>query len=401
MGKSHQCIFISELIDLQKIAILYAICMSTPTKRIIIPYKPHLHELFLYIKTDSLNSVELNLIASGLSKRNIPVCIHRITGFGFNFVVRTLLRRETQVPRYVVGLERTLKKLHPSSIVVFDVYHWYTLQALSYCRRHPETKLFIVAASKRWPKNPLTRFVMRCFYRYVASQRKYVTRVLVNTSEGERFVSAQLPDTPVEKLPPPVDTETFTPPPEKMWLPEGVLRIVMNARFLPYKRHEDLLCALGKLRAEGYQFSLTLVGRQSTRDTNAERAAVEECARQCGVADRVKFLDTMPKEEVAALNRAHDVLVLPSDHETIGMVVPEAMACGIPTVTSDTVGANVYVKEGETGFIFETGNVDALAACLRQCFERERLAHMGAAARAQVETNFSVPAIAARWLQHI
>lgn len=60
---------------------------------------------------------------------------------------------------------------------------------------------------------------------------------------------------------------------------------------------------------------------------------------------------------------ASDVLVLPSDgRETWGLVVNEAMACGLPAVASDKAGCGPdLVKEGETGFIFPCGDTEALA----------------------------------------
>ena len=97
----------------------------------------------------------------------------------------------------------------------------------------------------------------------------------------------------------------------------------------------------------------------------------------------------MPLSEMPELYRAHDVLILPSYNEAIGMVVPEAMSCGRPTVTSDSVGANVYVKNGVTGFIFTTGDINSLAETLQKCCDQNKLKHMGAAARLHIIENYS------------
>src|SRR5439155_21723233 len=63
---------------------------------------------------------------------------------------------------------------------------------------------------------------------------------------------------------------------------------------------------------------------------------------------------------------ASDVLVLPSDgRETWGLVVNEAMACGRPAIVSDAAGCCPdMIEEGKTGFVFEMGDVEALAECL-------------------------------------
>jgi len=78
------------------------------------------------------------------------------------------------------------------------------------------------------------------------------------------------------------------------------------------------------------------------------------------------------------LYRQHDVLVLPSRDEPFGMVVLEAMAHGLAVVVSDTVASRCFVVPGETGFVFDTDDVDDLAEELRTLArERGSAAMMG------------------------
>ena len=72
----------------------------------------------------------------------------------------------------------------------------------------------------------------------------------------------------------------------------------------------------------------------------------EEIAR-LGYTDRVHF--TGPSGDVAPLYSAADVFALPTQYEAWGLVIIEAMACGLPVVTSRLAGAAVAVREGETG----------------------------------------------------
>jgi len=80
----------------------------------------------------------------------------------------------------------------------------------------------------------------------------------------------------------------------------------------------------------------------------------------------------MPSAYVAA-----DVLVLPSDGgETWGLVVNEAMACGLPAIVSDAVGcAPDLIDEGQTGFTFPMGETKALADRLVQCHALRQKGH--------------------------
>ncbi|WP_425507198.1 glycosyltransferase family 4 protein [Thermomonas carbonis] len=96
------------------------------------------------------------------------------------------------------------------------------------------------------------------------------------------------------------------------------------------------------------------------------------------------FAGFLNQSEITAAYAAADCLVLPSDHgETWGLVVNEAMACGLPALVSDQVGCAVdLIVAGHTGDVFPCGDVAALSAMLaRHGRNREGLADMGAAAR--------------------
>ena len=87
------------------------------------------------------------------------------------------------------------------------------------------------------------------------------------------------------------------------------------------------------------------------------------------------------QQRIATAYAAADALVLPSNGgETWGLVVNEAMACGVPAIVSDQVGcAPDLITEGETGFSFPCGEVAALAERMRWMAEdRERRCAMRA-----------------------
>ena len=107
-----------------------------------------------------------------------------------------------------------------------------------------------------------------------------------------------------------------------------------------------------------------------------------------GVAHRVRFLGFVNQSRLPGVYRAADILVLPSEYEPFGLVVNEAMLCGRPVIVSDRVGAKYdLVREGETGFVYPCGDIEALARILREVLpDRERLRKMGEAARKRMET---------------
>ena len=74
------------------------------------------------------------------------------------------------------------------------------------------------------------------------------------------------------------------------------------------------------------------------------------------------FHGPVAQPALAQAFRAGSVLVLPSLEEGFGLVVPQALSCGLPAIVSDRVGGQDFVRHRETGSIFPVGDAAALAA---------------------------------------
>ncbi|HEV7784346.1 MAG TPA: glycosyltransferase family 4 protein, partial [Thermoanaerobaculia bacterium] len=83
--------------------------------------------------------------------------------------------------------------------------------------------------------------------------------------------------------------------------------------------------------------------------------------------DRIVFLGPRTQAELAAELRQADCLVLPSRNDSYAMVVPEALASGLPVLISEMVGAKDLVAEGRTGWIVPVEDVAALADRMTWC----------------------------------
>jgi glycosyltransferase involved in cell wall biosynthesis len=78
--------------------------------------------------------------------------------------------------------------------------------------------------------------------------------------------------------------------------------------------------------------------------------------------------------------------VLPTLHDGFGFVVAEAMASGLPVITTDQCGAAEWIRPGETGWIVPAGHTDALASAIDAAAQtRARLRDTGMAARRDIE----------------
>lgn len=119
-----------------------------------------------------------------------------------------------------------------------------------------------------------------------------------------------------------------------------------------------------------------------------ERSNLERRATDLGLADRVRFLGFLNQSQLPAAYCAADIFVLPSLFEPFGMVVNEAMLCGLPVAVSDRVGARFdLVRPDENGYVFPAGDIEALAAVLRRILpDVEKRTRMGVAARQRMET---------------
>ncbi len=110
-------------------------------------------------------------------------------------------------------------------------------------------------------------------------------------------------------------------------------RLLMNIGRIHHKKGLDLLAeALAPLTRADWR--LVFVGN----DDDGTQNKLSETFTKRGLADRVLFVPTQPREKLPAIYSAADLFLLPSRHENFGNVAGEALACGCPIVISDQVG---------------------------------------------------------------
>lgn len=149
-------------------------------------------------------------------------------------------------------------------------------------------------------------------------------------------------------------------------------------KFVPKKRPADLIRSLSAA-AGNVSMQVLLVG------SGTDEPELKRLANDAPVP--VTFAGFLNQSEMPAAYAVADCLVLPSDAgEVWGLVVNEAMACGLPAIVSAEVGcAEDLVEEGVTGMVFRCGAVHELADCLRRMAgDPEEAVRMGARARNRV-----------------
>ena len=158
----------------------------------------------------------------------------------------------------------------------------------------------------------------------------------------------------------------------------GGPRVLFVGRFVYYKGVEVLIDAMAQ--CEG---TLLLAGDGPLEPALRERVAAR------GLTERVQFLGRIPDADLPAVYHSADLFVLPSIAftETFGVVQVEAMAAGLPVISTNLPTGVPWVnQDGITGLTVAPGDADALAVAIRRLsgdpLERKRLAR-GASARAQ------------------
>lgn len=128
---------------------------------------------------------------------------------------------------------------------------------------------------------------------------------------------------------------------------------------------------------------------------DAEQTRLTAIAAACGVQDRVRLVDRIPRHDVPALLRSADVVVSVPWYEPFGMVPLEAMACGVPVIASAVGGHLDTVVDGRTGALVPPRDPAALAQRLRELLaDPARLAAIGSAAAAWAASRYDWSRIA-------
>jgi glycosyltransferase involved in cell wall biosynthesis len=157
-----------------------------------------------------------------------------------------------------------------------------------------------------------------------------------------------------------------------------------------------LLLAFAALRQRlpGVALGLRVVGG------GPQRQALEALSRSLGIAAAVEFTGPVAHAEVPARLRQLDIYVAPSRHESFGVAVVEAMACGLPVVVSDAGGLPEVVDDGGNGLVVASGSVPALVEALARLVGDPALrARMASASRQRALALYDWPGCVDRMIE--
>ena len=173
-----------------------------------------------------------------------------------------------------------------------------------------------------------------------------------------------------------IDTEEFKPASREASLP---LRIVCVGRLVPAKGQHILLRAFSHLRSKGYALQLTFIG------DGPDRASLEREVAEHALSDHVTFCGALNHNQAREQVAQADIFALASFAEGIPVALMEAMAMGIPCVSSIIAGIPELIRDNIDGLLVPASSVESFSSAIESLvLNRDLRQHLGAAARARV-----------------
>ena len=212
-------------------------------------------------------------------------------------------------------------------------------------------------------------------------------------------VAEREPEKLVE-MPNGVDVEAFSPSGDdeglrgRLGIPDGApvgAFVATLDRAHHFKRLDLAIDALVRPGAE--RAHLLVAGGGELLEGFRERAS------RAGLAERVHFLGSVAHAELPSVLHAADFVLLTTEPpESFGIVLIEAMACGLPAIATDYPGVRAVIDDGQTGWVVPAGDAGAVAAAIgrMEAAGTEGRGALGSAGRAKAEREWAWPALIER-----
>lgn len=202
--------------------------------------------------------------------------------------------------------------------------------------------------------------------------------VIANTDDEARDLTTlyDVPTSKIRVISPGVDTALFAPACASqrrqdraaLGVTDDEVVVLFVGRVQKLKGPDVLVRAAARLAADVPGLTVLINGGSSgTGPVTVE--ALQDLAADLGLTAGprpvVRFVDPVPRPELAAMYRAADVLAMPSQHESFGLVAIEAQACGTPVVATCVGGLSRAVRHGQTGILVDGRDPQQWAAAMR------------------------------------
>ena len=162
-------------------------------------------------------------------------------------------------------------------------------------------------------------------------------------------------------------------------------RIIFAARFVEQKNPEHLVQALAALQT--LPWNCTMIGDGPLLEP------VRKTVFACGLEERFSFPGWVKPEELLNIFANSDILVMPSRAEGLSVVGVQSLGMGLALVLSDVGGNSDLVQNGENGFLFPSGDLDALTSALKTLLSSRAMLQSAQAKSRERARAFDLPIV--------
>ena len=165
---------------------------------------------------------------------------------------------------------------------------------------------------------------------------------------------------------------------QRHWFQDDAINVISVGRFEDRKDHRLFIRVVAEL-SKRYPIRATVIGECTAQKHRRELSEAMNLSEALGLGDMVRFVTNMQFSDVQQEYTNHDLFVLASRDEPASVSPLEAMAHSLPVICSDSNGTRCYIRTGENGYVFRTGDLDDLEGCMERIIsDRTRLKEMGA-----------------------
>lgn len=243
-----------------------------------------------------------------------------------------------QRARVISPFQRWLTKISP--------YHRYVLQAEKAMFHSPELKKIICNSEM------VKHDIMRC---YGVDEHRF--EIIYNAIDSQKFFPATDEQRRVSR--------------EALSIPQQAVALIYVGSGFERKGLKPAIEAI----ASGDRY-LIVVGQDK------DQKKYESLARQSGCFERIRFVGV--QNNVLPYYHAADGMILPTLYDPFPNVILEAMACGLPVITSKTCGGAEFITQGSEGFVCDALDVASLSEYVSKIPSRQQNDTMGNAARERI-----------------
>jgi glycosyltransferase involved in cell wall biosynthesis len=285
------------------------------------------------------------------------------------------------------NLRKSLKAFDPDVVVGHSCYM--VVPVWRYARRHGKP-LIMVEHDPNSKKNRLSWFWSGLAQRWADA---IVNLSPIYQEEQQEKLGKWFQANKNHIIPNGIDVSAYSPPEKEQ--AHDFFHLSMHSRLTPQKDHPALLKALARLhrsgKLEGVKVSIAGDGEM--------RSMLEEMTRELELTEKVHWLGMLNEAEVIHLLQQTDLYLHPTHSETMSTSLMQAMAVGLPVLTTDVPGVSHMALHGENAWCTPESDVPALEQAIIKLTEKAKLRRqLGLAARAYAVSHFSQESMFQKYL---